>query len=119
MDEETKKNQPNSDSHKSGSHSGHMWMMVICCALPLLSLLGFGALETSFSFTEILLLAGIGFGVFYFIRSRKRRHHQPEPAVISKEENKDDKVALHETRHEQLPSTPEIPTNDRTGRVTE
>ena len=84
---ETENNKKQTDKKKSGSHSGHMWMMVICCALPLLSLLGFGALETDFSLTEILLLAGLGLAVFYVVKGRKHRGQHSEPVVVDAEKN--------------------------------
>lgn len=82
---ETENNKKQTQKNKSGSHSSHMRMMVICCALPLLSLLGFGAFETHFSLTEILLLAGIGLAAFYIIKGRKHRHQHSEPVVVETE----------------------------------
>ena len=108
MKTESNEEQPKTENHKSGSHSSHMWMMVICCALPLLSLLVFGALETNFSFTEILLLAGIGLSALYFLKSRKRNTQQPDPAVVCVEEKIDSAVETNEFHTDKTPLMPEI-----------
>ena len=111
---ETENNKKQTDKKKSASHSGHMWMMVICCALPLLSLLGFGALETDFSLTEILLLAGIGLAVFYVIKGRKHRHQNSEPVVADTEKTASVDELVKGGNQVQQPVSQKIQGDDRT-----
>lgn len=80
-----------SDNH---SHKGHMWMMAICCGLPIIGFLTIAALGISMPSLEtvLLLICPIGMiGMMYFMRrdkcasSEKDTGDNPDQTFVSKE----------------------------------
>lgn len=75
---------------KQRGHLKHMGMMVICCGLPLLLLLGIGAYGISSLALEsmILLICPIGMGIMMWMMMRGKKS--------TEETVKSDSVDIHE-----------------------
>ena len=54
----------------------HMWMMVICCGLPIIGFIVIGALGITSAYLETLLfwICPIGMGAMMFMMHRKNEH---------------------------------------------
>ena len=79
-----------SDKNKGGhhSHKGHMWMMAICCGLPIAGFLAIAVLGISLPSLEtaLFLLCPIGMiGMMYFMhrdgRARNEQGEDKKPAL--------------------------------------
>ncbi|HQU09098.1 MAG TPA: hypothetical protein PLV25_03945 [Opitutales bacterium] len=79
-----------------GGMKGMMWMMVICCAAPLLFILVFGAGGKAAGFPSWIVIGGVVamLGAHFFMM-RKPRGHSGEENVVDEgaknTETKDDK----------------------------
>ena len=65
-------------TEKGGMKKGfnHMWMMVICCGLPIIGFMVIGALGITSTSIETLLfwICPIGMGAMMFMMHRKNEH---------------------------------------------
>ena len=69
----------------------HMWMMVICCGLPIVGFIVIGALGiTSASLEKLLFwICPIGMVAMMFMMHRKDEHTEGNSCCESRETNKD------------------------------
>jgi len=86
-------NNGNKESSKH-SHKGHMWMMAICCGLPIIGFLAIALLGISMPSLEtvLLLICPIGMiGMMYFMHrdncanSKKDTDDNPDQPFVGKE----------------------------------
>ncbi|NCF38049.1 MAG: hypothetical protein GWP56_17000 [Gammaproteobacteria bacterium] len=81
-------------------HKGHMWMMAICCGLPIIGFLAIAVLGISLPSLEtvFLLLCPIGMiGMMYFMH---------RDGCTSSRQDEDGKPALTHQEADDVPSTP-------------
>ena len=88
---------PENNSNKESSnhsHKGHMWMMAICCGLPIIGFLAIAVLGISMPSLEtlLLLICPIGMiGMMYLMRrdncasSKRDTDDKPDQTYIGKE----------------------------------
>jgi len=90
------KNLNTDDNKKQGhSHGKHMWMMAICCGLPIMGFLAIGLLGLSMPSLETLLLVicPIGMiGMMYMMR-RDSRGKEKGKSCCESEKSEDESVA--------------------------
>lgn len=88
---------PENNSNKQNSnqpHKGHMWMMAICCGLPIIGFLAIAVLGVSMPSLETLLfmICPIGMiGMMYFMHrdncasSKRDTGENPDQTFVEKE----------------------------------
>jgi hypothetical protein len=69
----------------------HMWMMAICCGLPIVGFMVIGALGISSASLETLLfwICPIGMGAMMLMMHRKNEHTEGSSCCESKESKQD------------------------------
>lgn len=78
--------------NKQGGGNGMMWMMVLCCAIPLFLILVVGAGGKALGAPTWFVLGGIaGMVITHFFMMGKSHKHSDEDHEISGEGNKDSK----------------------------
>ena len=110
------KNSTNADNKKQGhSHAKHMWMMAICCGLPIIGFLAIGILGLSMPSLEtlFLLICPIGMiGMMYMMRrdsQGKDKRHSCCQSEKSGDESAAD-IACHGTENtDPVPAKPQHP----------
>lgn len=84
-----------SDENKT-SHKGHMWMMAICCGLPIIGFLAIAVLGISLPSLEtvLFLLCPIGMiGMMYFMHRddcANRRQDAGNKPALTRDKSSDD-----------------------------
>ena len=95
------KNSTNADNKKQGhSHAKHMWMMAICCGLPIIGFLAIGILGLSMPSLEtlFLLICPIGMiGIMYMMRRDSQGKDKKHSCCQS--EKSENEAVLDISRH--------------------
>ena len=68
------------DNSKGGGHKGMMWMMVICCAIPLVFILVLGAGGKELGASTWVILGGVAVMVLahFFMMGKSHKHSDGE-----------------------------------------
>jgi hypothetical protein len=62
------RNENSNKNESTASHKGHMWMMVVCCGLPIIGFIAIAVLGVSMPSLETALLLICPIGMMYMMR---------------------------------------------------
>jgi len=85
------KNENAGDKKQGHSHAKHMWMMIICCGLPIIGYLAIGILGLSMPSLETLLLVICPIGMMYMM-NRDSHGKEKGQSCCQSEKSKDELI---------------------------
>lgn len=71
-------------------HSRHLWLMAICCGVPILGFLLLGSLSLNLPSLELLLILAcpLGMGAMIFLMAKDKGHHNRSSSQTPSEQGK-------------------------------
>jgi hypothetical protein len=90
----TKKSTTDDNKKQGHSHTKHMWMMAVCCGLPIIGFLAIGILGLSMPSLEtlFLLICPIGMVAMMYMMQRDSRGKDKGHSCCQSEKSEDESV---------------------------
>ena len=87
--------------HNGKGNNSMMWMMAICCAVPLLLIFVFGAGGRALGAPSWIIFGGVAVMVIahFFMMGRSHKHSDEEQPIVNEEDNKNSKDKKDHSGH--------------------
>ena len=87
--------------HNGKGNNSMMWMMAICCAVPLLLIFVFGAGGRALGAPSWIIFGGVAVMVIahFFMMGRSHKHSDEEQPIANEEDNKNSKDKKDHSGH--------------------